>query len=69
MKYIVSGKNEHNPDERSWYYDDFGNRLDKETGQFVVLVSKVTEDYKQPPMGLVNVDGEWLPKQMEFDFG
>jgi len=69
MKYILTDKTTHNPDERSWYYDDFGNRIDKETGDFVVLVSKVREDYKQPPMALVNVQGEWLPKQMEFDFG
>ena len=69
MKYILMGSNEHNPDERSWYYDDCGNRLDKETGDIVVLVSKITEDIKREPMGLVNVEGKWVPKQMEFDFG
>lgn len=69
MKYILSGENEHNPDERSWYYDDFGNRLDKETGQFVVLVPKISEKVPHQPMVLVKVDNQWVPKQMEFDFG
>lgn len=69
MKYILVGENEHNPDERSWYYDDFGNRLDKKTGDFVVLVSKIKDKVPHEPINLVNVNGEWLPKQMEFDFG
>jgi hypothetical protein len=29
---------DHNPETRSWYYDDFGNRVDKKTGQFVILI-------------------------------
>jgi len=37
---------DHNPELRSWYYDDFGNRVDKKTGQYVILVNeKKTEDY------------------------
>jgi hypothetical protein len=69
MKYIITSNNEHNPDDRSWYYDDFGNRVDKETGEFVVLVPKLKENITHEPMGLVDVDGQWLAKQMEFDFG
>lgn len=68
MKYILATTTDIKPDERSWYYDDCGNRLDKETGDFVVLVPKITEDKKPEIMGLVRVDGEWLPKQMDFDF-
>jgi len=37
---------DHNPELRSWYYDDFGNRVDKKTGQYVILVNEEkTEDY------------------------
>ena len=31
---------DHNPEVRSWYYDEFGNRVDKKTGKFVILVPK-----------------------------
>jgi len=69
MKYILVSNNEHNPDDRSWYYDDFGNRVDKETGDFVILVQKIQENVQHQPIGLVNVNNKWVPKQMEFDFG
>lgn len=69
MKYVKIDNYDHIPEERSWYYDDCGNRLDKETGDFVILVPKLKENIPHEPIGLVKVDGEWKPKQMEFDFG
>lgn len=69
MKYTVIGSLDHIPDERSWEYDDCGNRIDKETGDFVVLVLKKSEIPPHQPIGLVKVDNQWVPKQMEFDFG
>jgi len=69
MKYVKIGDNDHIPEERSWYYDDHGNRLDKQTNQVVVLVPTLKNDIERDPMVLVNVEGEWIPKQMEFEFG
>ena len=69
MKYINVGHLDHIPEERSWEYDNFGNRVDKETGEFVILVQKIQENVQHQPIGLVNVNNEWVPKQMEFDFG
>lgn len=68
MKYVKPGKYDHIPEERSWYYDDFGNRVDKETGDFVVLVEPYKEEPQHEIMNVVKVDGEWKPVQMEFDF-
>lgn len=68
MKYVKPGKLDHIPEERSWYYDDFGNRIDKETGDFVVLVEPYKEEPQHEIMNVVKVDGEWKPVQMEFDF-
>lgn len=68
MKYVRPGKYDHIPEERSWYYDDFGNRIDKETGDFVVLVEPYKEEPQHEIMNVVKVDGEWKPVQMEFDF-
>jgi len=69
MKYIQIGKHEHDPDKRDWYYDDYGNRLDKKTGELVVLCATIEEHSKPKPEAFVRVENEWLPKQMEFDFG
>jgi hypothetical protein len=69
MKYVTIGKLDHIPEERSWEYDVFGNRVDKETGEFVVLVEAHQELYKEPPMTISLVGNEWKPKQMEFEFG
>ena len=69
MKYIQIGKLDHIPEERSWEYDDFGNKICKETGDFVVLVQPYKEKPKHTPMTVVRIDGEWFSKQLEFDFG
>lgn len=39
---------DHNPEVRSWYYDDFGNRIDKKTGDFVVLVTDKEDQPSEP---------------------
>lgn len=36
--YKIPGNADHNPEARSWYYDDFGNRVDKKTGDFVIFI-------------------------------
>lgn len=48
--------------------DDLGNRIHLPSGQFVVVVGPQSEKYTSIPTQLVNVDGEWLLKQMEFEF-
>ena len=40
---------DHNPELRSWYYDDFGNRIHKRTGKFVVLVASVDDIPESEP--------------------
>lgn len=49
--------------------DEYGNRIHKSSGDFVIVVepSKETPEYK--PMSLTKVGGNWVPTQMEFDFG
>ena len=55
-------------DTTSWEFDNYGNRVDKETGEFVVLADSYKETQAARPEAFVRVDGEWLPKQTEFDF-
>ena len=55
-------------DTESWELDSYGNKVDKETGEFVILTGKYTEIYIPSPRALVRVEGEWLPKQIAFDF-
>ena len=55
-------------DTESWELDSYGNKVDKKTGEFVILTDKYTEPYIQPSEGFVRVEGEWLPKQIAFDF-
>lgn len=55
-------------DTTSWEFDNYGNRVDKETGEFVVLADSYKETQAASPEAFVRVDGEWLPKQTEFDF-
>lgn len=68
MKYIEPGEYDHVPEERSWYYDDFGNKRCKETDDFVVLVKPFKEEPKHEIMNVIKIGGEWVPVQMEFDF-
>lgn len=69
MKYVLMGSNDHDPDLRSWRYDSCGNRLDKETGEFVILVPPTKENIENVPVSLVKIKNEWLLRQMELDFG
>lgn len=48
--------------------DDFGNRIHKASGDFVIVVEP-SETPIYTPMSLTMVEGEWKPVQMEFDFG
>ena len=49
--------------------DEFGNRVHKNDGSYVILVPETREVIDHQPQVLVKVDGAWIPKQMEFDFG
>tara|TARA_A200000159_G_scaffold161507_1_gene183598 strand:+ start:291 stop:491 length:201 start_codon:yes stop_codon:yes gene_type:complete len=49
--------------------DKFGNRIHKDTGDFVIVIAKGGEKVEHQPVTMVKVNNEWLPKQMEFDFG
>lgn len=54
--YITPSNHDHNPEVRSWYYDDFGNRIDKKTGKFVIFVD--TE---------VAADRQLLNEEIDYD--
>ena len=45
--YIEPNTQDHNPEIRTWYYDDFGNRVDKKTGNYVIFVNRFTTKKKQ----------------------
>lgn len=68
MKYVLVKDKDHIPEERLWYYDDFGQRRCKETDDFICLVKKSYPVDKQKLMTLKLVDGKWTPHQMELPF-
>ena len=49
--------------------DEYGNRIHKASGDFVIVIEPSNETPEYKPMSLTKVDGEWVPMQMEFDFG
>jgi hypothetical protein len=49
--------------------DELGNRIHKEDGSYVIVVPKTREVIERSPIPLVKVNNQWIPKQMEFDFG
>ena len=49
--------------------DELGNRIHKEDGSYVIVVPKIREVIERSPIPLVKVNNQWIPKQMEFDFG
>ena len=49
--------------------DELGNRIHKEDGSYVIVVPKTREVIERNPIPLVKVNNQWIPKQMEFDFG
>lgn len=49
--------------------DELGNRIHKEDGSYVIVVPKIREVTERSPIPLVKVNNQWIPKQMEFDFG
>lgn len=49
--------------------DELGNRVHKNDGSYVILVPETREVIDHQPEVLVKVGHDWLPKQMEFDFG
>ena len=49
--------------------DEYGNRIHKNDGSYVVVVPKTREPIDHQPIPLVRVNNEWVPKQLEFDFG
>lgn len=51
------------------YVDSMGNRLWKETDEYVIVLDKTSPRPKHTPIALVMKDGQWVDKQLEFDFG
>lgn len=49
--------------------DEYGNRIHKNDGSYVIVVPKTREPIDHQPIPLVRVNNEWVPKQLEFDFG
>lgn len=49
--------------------DEYGNRIHKADGSYVIVVPETREPINHQPIPLVRVNNEWVPKQMEFDFG
>lgn len=49
--------------------DEYGNKIFKETGDYVIVIEPSIEPSEYKPMSLTKVDGEWVTTQMEFDFG
>ena len=68
MKYVTQTSDDHNAELRSWYFDSCGNRLDKETHEFVVLVPNKKDNLKWKPISLINREGEWVETQLEINF-
>ena len=49
--------------------DELGNRIHKEDGSYVIVVPRTREVIERKPIPLVKVNNQWIPKQMEFNFG
>lgn len=49
--------------------DELGNRVHKNGGEYVILVPETRNPIDHQPEVFVKVNNEWVPKQMEFDFG
>jgi len=49
--------------------DSMGNRLWKETDEYVIVLGKEKPRPIHTPIALVWNDGQWVDKQLEFDFG
>lgn len=49
--------------------DEYGNRIHKCSGEYVIVIEESKEEPVYKPMSLTMVEGEWKPMQMEFDFG
>ena len=49
--------------------DKYGNRVHKDTGDYVVIIASSKEPTEHKLVTMIKVNNEWLPKQMELDFG
>lgn len=57
---------DHNPEARTWFYDDFGNRRDKKTGKFVILIdNSVSTNIKQLLTEKNNPQKKRIPADLE----
>ena len=64
IKYVFENELEGNI-----YVDPMGNRLWKETDEYVIVLGKEKPRPVHTPIALIMKDGEWVSKQLEFDFG
>jgi len=65
--YKVAESHDHNPELRTWYYDDFGNRVDKKTGQFLVLLKDEEELAKAKEKNVVYLHGLETARKKDYD--
>jgi len=49
--------------------DMYGNRVRKDTGAYVIVIASSESPPSHKPISLTKVDGNWVPMQMEFNFG
>lgn len=56
-----------NPEKRSWYYDDFGNRLDKKTGAPVVITGPLDNGRTQEEDAAVKLLNEHYLKGPSYE--
>jgi hypothetical protein len=49
--------------------DMYGNRIDNDTGNYVIVIASSETPPIHKPMSLTKVGGEWVPVQTELDFG
>jgi hypothetical protein len=48
--------------------DTYGNRIHKASGAYAIVVETIDKP-THVPMSLTKLDGQWVPMQMELDFG
>jgi len=48
--------------------DVYGNKIHTASGDYVIIVENAVKG-RYIPISLTIVNGEWIPSQMEFDFG
>ena len=48
--------------------DEFGNRVSKADGSYVIVVAETSEDLERQPISLTKIGDNWVPRQTELNF-